>query len=183
MAASQRTECPPRESDARAAINRMSRTHPRVGNSRPSRIVNISIHIDAPPQHVWNVMTDVERWPEWTASVLRVRRLDSAAFGVGSRARIRQPMFLPAVWEVTRLEPGRSFTWVTRSPGLLVTGSHAVQRSGTGSLAKLSVAYDGLLAGPVARLLGATTHRFLSLEANGLKKRSEASTRPYPISP
>jgi hypothetical protein len=58
-----------------------------------------------------------------------------------------------------------------------------VQRSGTGSLAKLSVAYSGMLAGIVARLLGETTHRFLSLEANGLKKRSEASTTPPTISP
>ena len=156
----------------------MSRTHPRVTDSKPSWVVNTSIHIDAPAQHVWNVMTDVERWPEWTASVLKVRRLDSGALGVGSRARVRQPKFLPAVWEVIQIQPGRSFTWVTRSPGLLVTGSHAVQRSGTGSLAKLSVAYGGLLAGVVARLLGATTHRLLSLEANGLKKRSEGSTRP-----
>jgi Polyketide cyclase / dehydrase and lipid transport len=128
-------------------------------------------------------MTDVERWPEWTASVLTVRRLDSGAFGVGSRARIRQPRFLPAVWEVTKFQPGRSFTWITRSPGLRVTGSHAVQRSGTGSLAKLSVGYGGTLAGLVARLLGKTTYRFLSLEASGLKKRSEASTIPQTISP
>lgn len=154
----------------------MSRTHPRV-TDRPSRIVNISIHIDAPTEHVWNVMTDVERWPEWTASVVKVRRLDSGVFAVGSRARIRQPKFLPAVWEVTHVEPGRSFTWITRSPGLLVTGYHAVQRSGTGSLAKLSVGFSGLLAGFISILLGETTHRFLSLEANGLKQRSEAPTR------
>jgi hypothetical protein len=122
-------------------------------------------------------MTDVERWPEWTASVISVRRLDSGTFRLGSRARIRQPRFLPAVWEVTDLQPERSFKWVTRAPGLVVTGSHAVQRSGTGSLVKLTLGYSGFLAGPVARLLGPTTHRFLSLESNGLKKRSEAAAK------
>ena len=144
-----------------------------VADSRSGWVINTTVHIDAPVATVWSVMTDVERWPDWTTSVLSVRRLDDGQFRVGSRARIRQPRFLPAVWEVTKLEEGRSFTWVTRSPGLRVEGYHKVQRSGTGSRAALQVRYDGPLGGFVARLLAKTTHRFLELEANGLKNRSE----------
>ena len=121
-------------------------------------------------------MTDVEKWPEWTASVLSVRRLDDGNFRLGSRARIRQPKFLPAVWQVTKLIEGRSFTWEMRTSGLRAEGYHAVQRSGSGSRAELRVAYDGPLGGFVAKLLANTTHRFLELEAAGLKKRSESAT-------
>lgn len=80
---------------------------------------------------------------------------------------------MPAVWEVTNIIDGHSFTWMTRSPGLLVETYHKVQRSGTGSYVALSVTYSGPLGGFVARRLAETTHRFLELEAAGLKRRSE----------
>lgn len=153
----------------------MSRRYPRITADPSSRHFEIEIEIAAPPQRVWAVTTDVERWPEWTASVLSVRRLDDGRFRVGSRARVRQPKFLPAVWQVTELEDGRSFTWVTRSPGLRAAGHHRVEPISGGSRATLSVTYSGALGGLVARLLGKTTERFLSLEATGLKKRSEES--------
>ena len=151
----------------------MSRSYPRVVADPSRRHFEIVIDIAAPAQRVWTVISDVEAWPEWTASVLSVRRLDQGKFRVGSRARIRQPKFFPAVWEVTKLDEGRSFTWVMRSPGLQATGHHGVARTQGGSRATLSVTYSGPFAGLVTKLLGATTERFLALEANGLKKRSE----------
>src|SRR5437773_4000181 len=143
--------------------------------AQPRRF-EISVDIAAPTQRVWRVTTDVERWPEWTASVISVRRLDSGPFRVGSRARVRQPGFLPAVWEVTELDEGRSFTWVTRSPGMRAAGHHRVDPILSGSRATLSVAYEGALGGLVASLMAKTTERFLGLEAIGLKKRSESAT-------
>jgi uncharacterized membrane protein len=140
------------------------------------RKFDISIDISAPPQRVWAVTTEVERWPEWTASVLSVQRLDRGPFKVGSRARIRQPGFLPATWEVTDLVEGRSFAWVTRTPGMRAEGHHRVEPIPGGSRATLSMTYDGLLGGVVATLMARTTERFLSLEAVGLKKRSESAT-------
>jgi hypothetical protein len=63
---------------------------------------------------------------------------------------------------------------VTRSPGLKATGRHRVDPITGGSRATLSVSYAGVLSGIVSKLLGRTTERFLTLEANGFKKRSEA---------
>ena len=122
-------------------------------------------------------MTNVELWPEWTESVQSVKRLDSGPFRLGSRARIKQPKFLPAIWEVTDIDPPRSFTWVTRSPGVIASGKHRVEATSKGSKATLSVAYAGLLGGLVARLLGGVTDRFLMYEAAGLKQRSEIFVR------
>src|SRR6185436_13149266 len=84
----------------------------------------ISVDIDAPPDVVWPVMSDGERWHEWTASVTSVKRLDKGPLRIGSRALIRQPRFPPAVWKVTALEPGRRFVWKSGMPGMWVYGDH-----------------------------------------------------------
>ena len=135
-----------------------------------------AIDIDAPPERVWAAMSDVERWPAWTASVARVERLDRAPFGVGSRARVRQPRFPAVVWTVTALEPGRSFEWRSVTHGLTSVGSHRVDAAGDrASRVTLSLTWSGPLA-PVIRLLfGTLSRRYAEMEAQGLKRRCEAS--------
>lgn len=135
-----------------------------------------TIDIQAPPQRVWEIMSDVERWHEWTPSITSIERLDRGSFQVGSRARVRQPKLRPAVWQVTELEKDRSFTWVTRSPGIRVTGRHEVEPFAGGSRATLSVEFSGLLAPLVAWLTRGLNQRYLGMEANGLKSRSEAKS-------
>ena len=131
-----------------------------------------SIDIAAPPDTVWSVMADAERWHEWTPSVRSIRLLDRP-LKVGSRALIRQPKFPPAMWKVVALEPGRSFTWVTGAPGLKAFGQHSVEPSGTGSRATLRLHYEGALGRLLARLTRGITNRYLDFEATGLKRRSE----------
>ena len=75
-----------------------------------------SIDVDAPVDRVWEVLRDVERWPEWASTVNSVRRLDDGPLAVGSKARIEQPKIPPTEYVVTELEPGRSFTWVATGP-------------------------------------------------------------------
>lgn len=154
----------------------MSRTNRRL-EVDPSRLFDITVDIAAPPERVWQVMTDVELWPEWTESVEKVKRLDNGPFRVGSRARIKQPKFLPAVWEVTELTAQRSFTWISRSPGVVASAKHRIEPTARGSKVNLSVAYGGLLGGLVAKLLGGITDRYLMYEAAGLKQRSEIIVR------
>ena len=52
---------------------------------------SISVQIDASPEHVWAVMSDVERWHEWTPTITSVRRTNAGPFRIGARARIHQP--------------------------------------------------------------------------------------------
>ena len=37
------------------------------------------------------MLSDVERWSEWTSTVTPAKRLDDGPLGVGSQARIEQP--------------------------------------------------------------------------------------------
>src|SRR6202521_532865 len=72
--------------------------------------LNVAVDIGAPPEKVFGVLCDVERWPEWTPTMTSVQRLDNGPFGVGSSAQVRQPRLRPAVWQGTNLEDGRNFT-------------------------------------------------------------------------
>ncbi|HYC33443.1 MAG TPA: SRPBCC family protein [Gemmatimonadales bacterium] len=134
--------------------------------------VSISTDIAAPPDRVWAVMADVERWHEWTPTVTSIERLDKGPLVAGSRARIRQPRLPVAVWEVTELVPGKSFVWVTRSPGVRVIARHEVEPSGAGARATLSVRFTGPLGPLVAWVTGSLNERYLALEAKGLRERS-----------
>ena len=137
------------------------------------RTFSIAIDIPAPPGSVWQAMSDVERWHEWTASITRVTLLGDGPFAVGKRALVRQPKLPPAIWKVTELAPGRKFAWASVGPGLSVTGHHEVEPIASGTRAKLWLEYEGLLGTLLARLTRGLIERYLSLEANGLKARSK----------
>jgi uncharacterized membrane protein len=138
-----------------------------------------TIDIKAPPQRVWAVLSDIEGWPEWTPSVKSVERLDSGPLVVGTRARLRQPKLRPAIWQITKVERGSSFTWTTRSPGLRVTAHHVIEpvKKGSASRVTLSVEFSGVLSPIVAWLTRSLNERYLGLEAAGLKRRSEQEPR------
>ncbi|HEY4309067.1 MAG TPA: SRPBCC family protein [Pirellulales bacterium] len=105
-----------------------------------------SLVIPARPEVVWAVTIDIERWPEWTPTMERIERLDTGPFRVGSQARIKQPQFKEAVWTVTTLEPGRGFTWATRTGGLTMVASHEVVPSPGGCTSILQLDVTGLVA-------------------------------------
>jgi uncharacterized membrane protein len=134
-----------------------------------------SVEIAAPAERVWSVIRDVERWHEWTATVRSVERLDPGApLGVGARVRIRQPRLPRAIWRVTEMTEGGGFVWVTSGAGVRVTARHSVEPVPGGTRARLSVEFSGpfgSLAGWLTRRLNV---RYLGIEANGLKRRSEA---------
>ena len=135
-----------------------------------------SIEITAPAQRVFDVYSDIERWPEWTDSVTTVERLDEGPLRVGSRARIRQPRLPTAEWEVTELAPGTFFTWVARGPGIVTTGSHIV--AATDLEGQVTATASLQQAGPLGWVLGhltrRLTERYLDMEVRGLKARCTA---------
>lgn len=138
---------------------------------------SVEVDIDARAQRVWEVLTDVERWPEWAETVTSVTRLDEGPLRVNSRARVEQPKLPPTEYVVTELSPGEWFTWIARSPGVRTIARHDVEslpRGGT--RVRLGVE----LAGPLGKVMGRLfftrlTQRYLTAEAAGLKARSEGT--------
>ena len=141
-----------------------------------------SITIDAPIDVVWSVFTDVERWPTWASSFTSVELIDGP-MRLGAKARIQQPRLPTVVWEVTKWEPGRSWTWTTTAPGARTEASHVLTVSGRGTVAEQSIVSSGPLGRLAALVWRSLTRRYLAIEAEGLKQRSEqvaASARTAP---
>jgi uncharacterized membrane protein len=137
-----------------------------------------SIEIDAPAALVWRVFIDVQRWPEWTASVTSLTGLDGADVAVGRRFAIKQPRLPRLVWTVSEVIPGESWTWEQRSFGGVTVARHDVTATDADhSLVRQSLDQRGPIGALVGRLMAGTTRRYLDLEANGLKARSEQSRR------
>ena len=135
-----------------------------------------TIDIDAPLERVWDVLMDVERWPEWSPTMTSVERLEPGMFRPGSSARIKQPRLPEAIWRVTELVPQKTFTWTSRiragSPPSRVTSSPRATRAAPGLAARSTS------TGPLALLarifFSRLTKRYLEQEAQGLKQRCEA---------
>ncbi|WP_327292640.1 SRPBCC family protein [Streptomyces sp. NBC_01198] len=134
-----------------------------------------TLTIDAPAPRVWQILTDVERWPDLTTSMTSVRGLDGPRPALGARFEVRQPKLRKAIWTVTQLDEGTSFTWEAREPGIVSRGAHLVEPDGEGTRLTLTIDQSGLLAWPVGLLAGSTIRRYVTLEAEGIKSRSEQS--------
>jgi hypothetical protein len=116
-------------------------------------------------------MFDVARWHDWTPTITSVERLDDGPFQVGSRAKVRQPKLPQAVWEVTEVVDGRSFTWQATGPGMTTIAHHEVVPDGTGSKVTLSIEQTGPMGAVAAFVWRGLTQRYIELEAASLDKR------------
>ncbi len=134
-----------------------------------------TIHIDAPPEVVWAVTEDVERWPEWTPTVTSVKRLEQGPFDVGSTALIKQPGQSKAEWCVTELIRSERFTWESRRPGIRIIATHEMTAAETGTRNGLRIEMSGFLARLLWPLIRVPVRRALEQENTGLKNRCEVA--------
>jgi uncharacterized membrane protein len=135
----------------------------------------VTTTVSAPPEDVWRLFTDLERWPELTGSIREVRRLDSGPLRVGSEAVVRQPGLPRARWRVTDLEPGQSFTWTTSAAGVTTAADHVVRADGNGSVIIITLRQHGPLAPLIGALTGHRTRRYVSMELEGFRRAAAAA--------
>jgi len=131
------------------------------------------IHINASVERVWQILSDLERWPLWTPTVLSVQRLDDRAQIIGRRYRLQQPRLGKATWIITDWIRQIGFVWVCQRPGLLVVAEHKLRPEGTGCAVQLQLKLSGLLEPLVTRYAAGLIDDYLRLEATGLMGRCE----------
>ena len=134
-----------------------------------------SIEINATPARVWQVLSDVSKWPEWTPSIESVEGTP-ATMGVGATAVVKARGNPKATWTVTEWNPGQNFTWVTSIRGSKSVGEHIIEPNGEGkSRVTLAIEVKGLMGVIFKPMISKGIVENLEMESNGLKQRSEAS--------
>ncbi len=134
--------------------------------------------IDARPDTVWALISDVLRWPDLLpTTVSSVIAVDTARpEEVGARYVMEQPRIPRATWEILEWDPPRRFTWQSSMPGVRTTGTHVVQGHPDGpSTASLAIEWSGPGTGLARMLYGRLTQRYVDIEAGQLKARAEAA--------
>ncbi len=135
-----------------------------------------SLTVAAEPGRVWEVLSDLERWPQRIPTYQELRRLDGGDLRVGSRAHVKQKGLAAGEWEVSELVEGENFTWTSRQPGVRLVARHLVTReSDATSRLTLELEQSGWLSGAVSLLLGRKVREYVDLEAEALKGAAEAA--------
>ncbi|MEP6651426.1 MAG: SRPBCC family protein [Lapillicoccus sp.] len=140
--------------------------------------ISSTTNISAPPETVWNLISDVRHWPDLLpVTVTSVTPVDPARpEEVGAQYVMEQPRIPRATLELTEWAPPQRFTWRSRTMGVTSTASHVVEAvAGGGSRASLSIEWTGPLAALVRLAYGKLTQRYLDIEGGNLKERAEAS--------
>lgn len=138
--------------------------------------VMTDIDIDAPPERVWEVLTDLAAYPRWNPFIVRAEGTPAP----GSRLTLR--IKSSAGWSATNKAkvldavPGVVLRWSARLipiPGL-AAGRHefALSATETGTRLRHSEQFSGILVPLIGKLLVKTERDFRLLN-EALKKESE----------
>ena len=134
-----------------------------------------SVEINAGQQRVWDVLSDLEAWPQRIETVDLVELLTPAPLGVGSRLRLKQPKLPEGTWEVTVWDAPSYFEYRQKSGGVNVVAGHRVDPL-EGGRSRLTLTLD--MRGPLVPLVGrfykGLTNRYMTLEAEGMKGAAES---------
>lgn len=131
------------------------------------------VTIAAPPELVFATLLDVEAWPTWTSSMTWLRPVDDGPLAVGSEVHIKQPGLRAASWTITKLDPGRGFSWRTKG-GVEMEADHEIEATPDGTKVTLRLTQRGALARLAGLVGGAAIRKAVRTEGDGLKAHCEA---------
>ena len=135
-----------------------------------------SIDIAASQQRVWDVLTDLEAWPQRIETVDVVELLTPAPVGEGSRVRLKQPKLPEGTWDVTVWNAPSYFEWRQKSGGVTSVAGHRVEALQHGrSRLTLTLDMRGPLVLIVALFYKGLTNRYMTMEAQGMKRAAEST--------
>ena len=147
--------------------------------------VERSLTIAVPPARVYDAFVDHSRWLEWNPHMREMRPLSEGPLAPGFRARLAAKLNpFASTWEVTEVNPGRSFAWASSSffPGLRLVFDHIAEGADGGTRATIRIDVEGPLAFPAWLAGGFYGRNFLGRSLGALRRmlEDEAPAVPEP---
>ena len=96
--------------------------------------ISASVELAAPPETVWELVSDVSRMSDWSPECRKIVVLGSPKQGVGTKfigLNRRGWAVWPTTSKVVRFEPGKAVAWRTRESGATWSYEIAPTASGT----------------------------------------------------
>ncbi len=144
--------------------------------------VERSLNINAPPERVYEAFVDLSRWLEWNPHMREMRPLSEGPLAPGFRARAAAKLNpFASTWEVTEVNPGRSFAWASSFlPGLRLVFDHIAEGADAGTRATIRIDSEGPLAFLTGLAGGLYGRNFLDRSLGALKAMLEREAVPAP---
>jgi uncharacterized membrane protein len=135
-----------------------------------------SVEINAPQQRVWDVLSDLEGWPQRIETVDVVEVLTPPPVSKGGRVRLKQPKLPEGTWDVTTWHAPSYFEWTQKTGGNTSIAGHRVEALDE-DRARLTLTLEmrGFLIPVIALFYKGLVNRYMNLEAEGMKRAAEAA--------
>jgi hypothetical protein len=139
--------------------------------------LHTEIEIDATPEVVWQVLTDVGRYADWNPFITSSVGTPEVGETLVNRMEPPGGMAITLKPQVTVVEDGKTFEWFGKVglPGVF-DGRHRfdIEASGTGTKLVQSESLDGILVRVMRKSVDTHTHAGFEAMNVALKARAEA---------
>jgi hypothetical protein len=128
------------------------------------------IEIAAAPEIVWDVLTTIDRWPEWNPAVKKVSMQHGLAEGSTFRWKAG-PGTIKSTLQ--RIEPPRLIAWTGQTFGIKANHMYALEPRDGKTYVRTEESYDGLVSRLFRRSLQKTLDKALAEGLRHLKAEAE----------
>jgi hypothetical protein len=138
-------------------------------------VYRTTFDIDATPGRVWEVLTDLQRYPEWNPQIPAATGKIEEGSDIGLRLKLPGRPALNVTATIERSEPGRSLTWRGHvlAPGFFQGyRSFDVEPSGDGARVTHLEEITGIMAPVFSLLMGTPQQKSHAALNEALKERA-----------
>jgi hypothetical protein len=136
-----------------------------------------SIEISAPPHTVWNIMTAIERWPEWNPEVIWAKIEGPLAPGTVFRWKAGPGTITSVIREV---EPTGILAWTGKTMGIHAVHVWRLTPRNGGTAVRTEESWEGLLPWLFRRALRRTLQKSIDTGLGYLKIAAEKKPSKEP---